>query len=113
MSELIYKQESYRLIGLCMEVHSELGKGHNEIVYKDALQYELGVNQIAFAREKEFSIQYKTIILPHSYYADFVVFDKILLEAKAVDCLNESHVKTSTELSCGFKTQARIASELW
>ncbi len=86
MSELIYKAESFK-------VHRELGKGHDEIVYKDALQFELGVNQILFAREKEYRIHYKTIILPHKYYADFVVFDKMLLEAKAVDCLTDSHVK--------------------
>ena|SRR5437899_280655 len=76
-----------------MEVHRELGKGHNEVIYKDALQYELGVNQIQFAREKEYHVQYKTIVLGHKYYADFVVFDKILIEAKAVDCLTDAHVK--------------------
>jgi GxxExxY protein len=76
-----------------MEVHRELGKGHNEVIYKEALEYELGVNQILFAWEKLFRIQYKTIILGHQYYADFVVFDKMQLEAKAVDCLTESHVK--------------------
>jgi GxxExxY protein len=40
MSELIYKEESYKIIGLCMEVHRELGKGHDEIIYKDALEYD-------------------------------------------------------------------------
>ena len=93
MSELIYKAESFKLIGLCMEVHRELGKGHNEAIYKDALQFELGANQIQFAREREYVVQYKTVILPHKYYADFVVFDKILLEAKAIESLTEAHVK--------------------
>jgi GxxExxY protein len=51
MSELIYKEESFRIIGLCMEVHRELGKGHDEIIYKEALQFELETNQIPFARE--------------------------------------------------------------
>ena len=90
MSEPIYKEESYKIIGLCMEVHRELGRGHN---YKDALEFELGQSQIPFAREKEFLVQYKTIILPHKYFADFVVFDKILLEAKAVEKLTDAHVK--------------------
>ena len=93
MSELIYKEESFKIIGLCMEVHRELGKGHDEIIYKDALEFELSQANIAFTREKEFLIRYKTIILRHKYFADFVVFDKILLEAKAVDRLTESHVK--------------------
>jgi GxxExxY protein len=93
MIEPIYKEESYKIIGLCMEVHRELGKGHSEAIYKDALEFEFGQNQIQFSREKEFQIHYKTIILPHRYFADFVVFDRILLEAKAVDKLADAHVK--------------------
>jgi GxxExxY protein len=93
MSEVIYKAESFQIIGLCMEVHRGLGKGHDEVIYKDALEYEFAQSQIPFAREKEYRVQYKTIILCHKYFADFVVFDKILLEAKAVECLSDSHVK--------------------
>jgi GxxExxY protein len=93
MSEPIYKEESFKIIGLCMEVHRELGKGHDEIIYKDALEHEFGLNLVPFAREREYLIQYKTIILRHKYFADFVVFDKILLEAKAVERLTDSHVK--------------------
>jgi GxxExxY protein len=93
MSELIYKAESFKIIGLCMGVHRELGRGYNEVIYKDALEFEFGSNQIQFAREREYHVQYKNIILPHKYFADFVVFDKILLEAKAIECLTEAHVK--------------------
>src|SRR5437764_649651 len=52
-----------------------------------------GLNQIPFTRERSFWVQYKTIVLPHKYYADFVVFEKILLETKAVERLTDSHVK--------------------
>lgn len=93
MSELIYKEEAFQIIGCCMEVHRELGKGHNEVIYKDALEIEFARKQIAFAREKEYTIAYKGVVLPHKYFADFVMLDKIILEAKAVDCLTESHVK--------------------
>jgi len=93
MSEPIYKEESYKIIGLCMEVHRELGRGHNEVIYKDALELELRQSQIPFGREKEFSVLYKTVVLPHRYFADFEVLDKILLEAKAVEKLNDAHVK--------------------
>ena len=93
MSELIYKEEAFKIIGVCMEVHRELGKGHEEVIYKDALDYEFGCREILVAREKPDQIHYKTIILPHDYRADFVVFDKILFEAKAVECLTDSHVK--------------------
>jgi GxxExxY protein len=93
MSELIYKEESFQIVGCCMEVHRELGKGHNEVIYKDALQIELARKQIAFEREREYTIAYKDVVLPHKYFADFVVLDKIILEAKAVECLTEAHVK--------------------
>lgn len=93
MSELIYKEESFQIIGCCMEVHRELGKGHSEVIYKDALQIELARKQIAFVREKEYAIAYKGVVLPHKYFADFVVLDKIILETKAVESLTESHIK--------------------
>jgi GxxExxY protein len=93
MTEPIYKQESFKIIGLCMEVHRELGKGHDEVIYKDALEFELGQSEIPFNREKEYRIQYKTIVLAHKYFADFVIWDKVLLEAKALEALTDSHVK--------------------
>jgi GxxExxY protein len=91
--DILYKAESFQIIGRCMEVHRELGRGHDEIIYKDALEYEFGQMRISFAREREFTIRYKETILPHKYFSDFVVFDKILLEVKAVECLSFSHVK--------------------
>jgi GxxExxY protein len=76
-----------------MEIHRELGKGHNEVIYKDALVVELTRAGIAFSREKNYEITYKGVILPHYYYADFVIWEKILLEAKALEKLTDSHVK--------------------
>jgi GxxExxY protein len=93
MSEILYKEESFQIIGRCMEVHRVLGKGHDEVIYKDALEFEFGQVDIPFVREKWYTIQYKTVILPHSYKADFVVYDKILFEAKAVEELTDAHVK--------------------
>jgi len=93
MGELIYKEETFKIIGCCMEVHRELGKGHDEVIYKDALQFELSQAGITFEREKPYRVAYKTIILPHHYRADFVVMDKILFEGKAVEKLTEAHVK--------------------
>jgi GxxExxY protein len=90
---LIYREEAYRIIGLCMEVHGTLSKGHSEVVYKDALEYEFSINQIPFSREKSYKIRYKDIILPRGYNADFVVYDKIILESKAIECLTSGHVK--------------------
>ena len=93
MSELLYREETHRLIGLCMEIHRELGKGHDEVIYKDALVVELSRANILLAREKKYEAKYKDVILPHFYFADFVVSDKILFEAKAVEQLTDSHIK--------------------
>jgi GxxExxY protein len=93
MNELLYKTEVFQLIGLCIEIHRELGKGHDEIIYKDALVIELTRAGIPFLREKRREINYKGAILPHFYYAEFVVWDRILFEAKAVEKLTDSHIK--------------------
>ncbi|MDR3455932.1 MAG: GxxExxY protein [Verrucomicrobiae bacterium] len=93
MSELLYKDEVFKLVGLCMEIHRELGKGHDEAIYKDAFVIELQRAQIQFVREQKYEVDYKGVVLPHFYYADFVVREKILFEAKAVEQLTEAHVK--------------------
>jgi len=66
-----------------MKVHSFLGHGFLEIVYKDAMQVEFSKEEIPFCREKEFDINYKGIILPHKFYADFWVADEVIVEVKA------------------------------
>lgn len=93
MNDLIFKEESYTIIGICMEVHKILGRGFLEIVYKDALEHEFKVRNIPFEREKEFSINYKNYILPHKYYADFVVYNEIILEVKAVNGIVDEFIK--------------------
>ena len=83
MPVLIHEDISYKIIGACMRVHSYLGYGFLEIVYKDAMQIEFAKEEIDFLREKEFNINYKGIILPHKFYADFVVADEVIVEVKA------------------------------
>jgi GxxExxY protein len=74
MEELLYKKEVFQLVGVCMEIHRELGKGDDEVIYKDALVVELSRAAIPFLREKNYEIPYKGVILPHYYYADFIVW---------------------------------------
>ncbi len=92
MKDIIYKEESYKIVGVCMEVHNNLGKGFLEIVYKDALEYEFRKTHIPFEREKEYIVKYKNIILPHKFYSEFVVYDKIILEIKAVSGIADEHI---------------------
>jgi GxxExxY protein len=91
MEEYIHKEESYKIVGICYEVHKNLGRGFSEIVYKDAIEYELQLQNIPYQREKEFSVNYKDTILKHKFYADFVIYDKIILEVKTVECFNNAH----------------------
>ncbi|PQJ79633.1 GxxExxY protein [Polaribacter porphyrae] len=93
MDNLLYKEDTYKIIGLCMEVHNQLGKGFNEVVYSDALEIEFIDNNIKYSKEQKFNINYKGNILPHKYRADFIINDKIVLEIKAIKCLTSSHVK--------------------
>lgn len=83
--------ESYKIIGVCMEVHRILGKGLLEIVYKDAIEYEFKNRKIPYERKKKYEVDYKEIILPHCFYADFVVFDEIILEIKAQKAIIDEH----------------------
>jgi GxxExxY protein len=83
MANIILREESYKLIGICMEVHRQLGLGFKEIVYKDALEIELKEAGILFEREKLYKIEYKGRVLRHKYCADFVVYGAIILEVKS------------------------------
>ena len=63
MNEIYLKEECYTIIGICIEVHKILGKGHSEIIYGDALEYEFKKNEIPYSREVKFNISYKDILL--------------------------------------------------
>lgn len=92
MKNLVYKDEAYQIIGKCLEVHNNLGSGFLEIVYKDALELEFRRAGIEYEREKKYEVNYKDVILPHKFFADFVVMDKIILEIKAVSAISEEFI---------------------
>lgn len=72
MEKLVYRNESYQIIGICMEVHRVLGPGFFEAVYKDALEIEFERTGIAYQRERIFDVRYKGIVLPHRFKADLL-----------------------------------------
>ena len=92
MTDIILKDESYKIIGACMEVHNELGFGFKEIIYKDALELEFKELKIPYLREKAYKIMYKGKILPRKYYADFVIYESIILEVKAMPLIINNFV---------------------
>lgn len=105
MDDLYLKEEAYKIIGICMEVHTILGKGHSEIIYGDALEYEFKKNKIPYNREVKFNITYKEIILPHHYFSDFVIFDEIILEIKAIQQLSSSEIKQTLNYLAASKNK--------
>ena len=82
MANLLYKEEVYDIIGVCMTFYNTLGYGFLEIVYKDAMEIEFLENEMSNAREREFPIIYKGTILKRSFFADYLLFDKIIVEVK-------------------------------
>jgi GxxExxY protein len=93
MADILFKEESYKIIGAYFEVHNILGHGFKEAVYKDALELELIRLEIPFVREKPFTIIYKEQKLKHFFVADFVVYDTIILEIKIGNYIGEPYIK--------------------
>ena len=88
---IIYRQESYEIIGAAFDVYNKLGHGFLEAVYQEAFEIELKKREIPYEREKEIKIYYDGQELKQTYKADFVCYDKIIVELKAVSELDESH----------------------
>jgi GxxExxY protein len=91
MAELIYKEESYRIIGACFEVYNEKGCGFVEPVYQECLEIELGLQAIPFVPKTELALFYKGRPLTRKYEPDFICFGSIIVEIKAVSDLIDEH----------------------
>ncbi len=88
---MIYPNESYEIIGAAMKVHSIMGPGFTEKVYQEALALEFQERNIPFKREVEIHASYKGITLAGTFVPDFICYDKIIVEIKAVRELDDVH----------------------
>jgi GxxExxY protein len=88
LSKLLLGDETYQIVGAAMEVYYKLGTGFLEPVYQQALAIELKQRSILFEQEKRFQIDYKGTILEKEYVADFVCFDQVIVEIKALNQLS-------------------------
>jgi len=86
---VIYPNESYKIIGCMMKVHREMGCGFLEKVYQEALEREFIAEGIPFQREANLKIYYRGVPLQQEYIADFVCYDKIIVELKAISKLSD------------------------
>jgi len=91
MADIIYKEESYRIMGACFEVYKEMGCGYLEAVYQECLEIELANQGIDFRPHVDLVLQYKGRSLKQVYIPDFVCWEKIIIEIKAVTKLAPEH----------------------
>jgi len=91
MTEIVYREESYRIMGACFEVYKEKGCGFLEAVYQECMELELGDQDIPFAAQPRLNLSYKDRPLKQTYAPDFICFDKIVVEIKAVSALTDEH----------------------
>jgi len=91
-TNFLFKDECYKIIGCCMEVHSNLGCGFLEAVYQEALELEFIRHSIPNGIESQIDIHYKGVVLDKKYYADFICYDEIILELKAIKSIEDIHV---------------------
>jgi len=91
MAEILYKEESYQIIGACFEVYNEMGCGFLEAVYQECLAIEFRLRRIPFVAQHELRLRYKGESLDSTYKPDFICHDRIIVELKAVTDLMDKH----------------------
>lgn len=91
MGDLVYKEESYSISGAIFEVYKELGSGFLEAVYQECLNKEFTRQKIPFTAQPELTIWYKDEPISQTYKPDFICYDKIIIELKAITELSPIH----------------------
>lgn len=91
MAELLFKDESYRIVGACFEAYNEEGCGFVEPVYQECLEIEFEMQGIPFQAQQQLQLSYKGRKLKQVYIPDFVCFEQIIVEIKAVSKLCDEH----------------------
>lgn len=91
MDTILFQKESFRIIGAAMEVHNIIGCGFTEPIYQEAFEEELRLREIPYQREKTLHFSYKGKILSKEFRPDFICYDKIIVELKAVDEFVDEH----------------------
>ncbi len=89
--EIVFKEESYRIVGACFEVYRRMGNGFLEAVYQECLAIEFAKQKIPFEEKPRLWLEYKGQKLRHEYQPDFLCFEQIILEIKAVKRLTGEH----------------------
>ena len=91
MAEIVFKEDSFQIIGACFEVYNEMGCGFLESVYQECLAIEFRLRQIPFVAQHELKLRYKAENLESTYKPDFICHERIIVELKAVTDLTDKH----------------------
>jgi GxxExxY protein len=91
MKEIVFKDESYKIIGACFEVYKQKGIGFTEPLYQECLQIELSLQGLPFVAQPELRLEYKGTTLLQFFKPDFICYGKIIVEIKALDKLVDAH----------------------
>ena len=109
---LIYPEESNGILGIAMQLHREMGCGFKEKVYQDAFEVLLKENEIDYEREKHIELMLHGVKLEHDFFYDFLVFDKIGVEIKAVSEIVGEFESQLNQLPTCEQSQVRSIAEL-
>ena len=108
MGQLLYEEESFAIRGAVFEVYREMGSGFLEPVYQECLEKEFQRRNIAYLAQQELRLTYKEEVLEQTYKPDFICFEKIIVELKAVREIAPEHKAQlinylkATRLKLGF-----------
>lgn len=100
--ELLFKKEVYNIVGAAINVHKELGPGFLEAVYQEALEIEFKIQEIPFVPQPKIQIFYRDKPLKKYYEPDYLVYEKIVVEIKAMKSLGpleEAQILNSVKCS--------------
>lgn len=89
MVEIVFKEESYKIIGACFEVYKEMGCGFVESVYQECMELELRLQSIPYVPQPKLELVYKNQRLQQTYRPDFICYSKIVVEIKALERLSD------------------------
>ncbi len=91
MSEIIYSEESYKIMGACFNVYNDKGSGFLEPVYQECMNIELEYQKIPFSEQEGLDLFYRDKKLKHTYEPDFICYNKIILELKAAKNITDGY----------------------
>lgn len=91
MTEIYFKEESYEIIGACLNVYKEMGHGFLESVYHECLCIEFEYRKIPYISKKPIKLVYRNRELMHTFEPDFICYNKIIIEIKSVSELINEH----------------------